>query len=347
MRSVRLLCGLTLLPVIAATPIPAKDSPSPPLNGDAVAVTNPPPLPFIEGSWTFVLLPDTQRYSQDFPETFCNQTRWIVENRAVRNIAFVLHEGDIVNRDDPRQWKNAQRAITILDGKVPYALAPGNHDYSNVTARVTLMNNYFPVKQLRKAKTFGGTFEPNRIESSYHLFAAGGRKWVAIALETFPRDEAVQWADKILKRYRKRLGIVVTHAYLYHDNTRYDYKTRPDQMWSPHGKGGPARETCNDGEELWQKLVAPNPNVAFVFCGHVLGDGAGRLTSIAEQGNRVHQILLNCQSWPGGGSGYLGLVEFLPDGKTIQFKTYSTTLDKYMTDDDHQFTLPTQWSITP
>ena len=73
----------------------------------------------------------------------------------------------------------------------------------------------------------------------------------------------------------------------------------------------------------------------------------GSGVSKGAHGNLVHQILLNCQSYPGGGSGYLGLVEFLPDGKTIQFKTYSTTLDKYLTDDDHQFTLPTPWSSEP
>jgi hypothetical protein len=50
-------------------------------------------------------------------------------------------------------------------------------------------------------------------------------------------------------------------------------------------------------------------------------------------------MLINCQMMDKGGSGYLGLVEFLPDGKTLQFKTYSPYLDKYLTDDEHQFTL--------
>ena len=329
MRFAKDLGVVACFAVIAALPARADD---------------PPPLPFVQGSWTLVLLPDTQRYSRDYPETFCDQTQWIVDNKKRRKIAFVLHEGDIVNQATPSQWENAQKAISILDGRVPYALASGNHDYTGIAKRVTFMSDYFPVKKFRKRKTFGGTFEKNRIENSYHLFSAGGRDWVVIALETFPRDAAVGWADKILKKYPKRLGIVVTHAYLYHDNTRYDYKTRLDQKWSPHGEGGNHRDGHNDGEELWQKLIAPNANVAFVFCGHVLGDGAGRLTSTGTNGNTVHQILLNCQSWPDGGSGYLGLVEFLPGGKTIQFKTYSTTLNKYLTDDDHQYTLPTPWS---
>jgi hypothetical protein len=297
----------------------------------------PAPLPFVKGSWTLVLLPDTQRYSQSYPENFRNQTQWIVDNKESRNIAFVLHEGDICNANDPAQWKNAQEAISILDGRVPYALVPGNHDYSGLLERNTLMSEYFPVDKLSKDPTFGGVYERGRIENSYHLFSAGGRDWVVVALETFPRDGAVMWADKVLKKYANRSGIIVTHAYLYNDNTRYDYKTRTDQKWSPHG--GSKRGGGNDGEEIWQKIVSPNANMAFVFNGHVLGDGAGRLTSIGAKGQMVHQILLNCQSYPNGGSGYLGLVEFLPDGKTVQFKTYSTTMNKYMTDDDHQFTL--------
>jgi hypothetical protein len=328
MQFVRLLQALSLLCLIAGMPVRAE---------------GPPPLPFVEGSWTILLLPDTQRYSQDYPETFRNQTRWIVDNKEPRQIAFVLHEGDIVNRPTTRQWENAREAMSILDSHVPYVLAAGNHDYTGVMERLTLMSEYFPVKKFRRRPTYGGTFERNRIENSYHLFTAGGLDWVVIALETAPRDAAVRWADRVLKRYPKRKGIIVTHAYLYNDNTRYDYRTRPDQLWSPHPRGV-HREGINDGQELWEKLVAPNPNMVFVFCGHVLGDGAGRLTSRGTKGNLVHQILLNCQSYPGGGLGYLGLLEFLPDGKTIQFKTYSPTLDKYLTDDDHQFTLPTPWS---
>lgn len=323
MRFAKLLSIAAVLVVVLLIPAWAED---------------PAPLPFVPGSWTLVLLPDTQRYSQDFPETFCNQTQWIVDNKTTRNIGFVLHEGDICNANKPEQWKNARKAISILDGKVSYCLAPGNHDYSGVINRDTLMSEYFPVDKLSLSLTFGGVYERGRIENSYHLFSAGGRDWVAIALETFPRNGVLAWADKVLKKYPQRSGIIVTHAYLYNDNTRYDHTTRTDQRWSPHG-GGKATMECNDGEEIWQKLVAPNPNMAFVFNGHVLNDGAGRLTSTGAHGQMVHQILLNCQSYPEGGSGYLGLVEFLPDGKSLQFKTYSTTSGKYMTDDDHQFTL--------
>ncbi len=36
---------------------------------------------------------------------------------------------DITNRNTEEQWKNAARAMKELDGKVPYCLTTGNHDY--------------------------------------------------------------------------------------------------------------------------------------------------------------------------------------------------------------------------
>jgi len=79
----------------------------------------------------------------------------------------------------------------------------------------------------------------------------------------------------------------------------------------------------------------------FLFCGHV--HAAARLESKGDAGNVVHQVLADYQGEPNGGDGYLRLVEFLPDGKTVQFKTYSTTRNSYKTGPKHQFAL----SIAP
>jgi hypothetical protein len=290
-----------------------------------------------------VLLPDTQVYAMQHPDIFAAQTRWIAQNHEKRNIAFVLHEGDITNNNNPPQWGNARWAMSLLDGVVPYALAPGNHDYATdggEPARQSMLNIFFSVALFEHLPTFGGVFEKGKLDSSYHLFSAGGRDWLVLALEWGPRDQVVKWANQVLDKYPRRTAMLVTHAYLYNDDTRYDHVNRPDQNWSPYGHptaklpGG-----VNDGEDLWQKLVSPHRNMAFVFCGHVLGDGAGRLTSKGVHGNLVHQILANYQFRAQGGEGYLRLVEFLPDGKTVQVKTYSPYLDQYLTDDQQQFVL--------
>jgi len=128
---------------------------------------------------------------------------------------------------------------------------------------------------------------------------------------------------------------------MYSDETRYDWsKYGPEQKWNPHAYGTAKQPGgVNDGQELWDKLVSRHPNFAFTFNGHVLNDGVARLTSQGVHGNAVHQMLVNYQTWPEGGQGYLRLVEFLPDGRTVQVRDYSPVLDKYQTEPQRQFVL--------
>jgi len=124
--------------------------------------------------FSFVVLPDTQYYSSSWPDIFAAQTRWIVEKREARQIAFVLHTGDVVDSDLPAQWDPASQALHLLDGEIPYAMTAGNHDYFNLADRMGLINTYFPPSHFTQYPWFGGTFEPGHLENSFSLFAAGG-----------------------------------------------------------------------------------------------------------------------------------------------------------------------------
>jgi hypothetical protein len=305
----------------------------------APTVPDPPPLlPREAGSWTLALLPDSQMYSESHPGIFEAQTRWIVREREARDIVYVLHAGDIVNQDRTDQWRAARRAMRVLEGEVPYAIVPGNHDYPGhrILARRTRMSKYFPVERAEAAPGFGGVFEEGRLENSYHLFSAGGRGWIVLALEVYPRDEVVAWAGALLERHAERSAILLTHIYLGQDDRRIDRRGR---FAPPLHPDHPFPEGVNDGEDLWRKLVAPHANVVFVFCGHVTGAGTGRLTSLGEHGQPVHQVLANYQMRPSGGEGYLRLLEFLPDGETVHMRTYSPWLDAYLTWPEHQYRL--------
>jgi hypothetical protein len=79
-----------------------------------------------------------------------------------------------------------------------------------------------------------------------------------------------------------------------------------------------------------------------VFNGHVLNDGLGRLFSTNNYGGVVHQMLVNYQMKALGGEAFLRLVEFLPDGKTVQIKAYSPYYGTYKTDIQNQFILTLQ-----
>jgi hypothetical protein len=303
--------------------------------------------PFVPGSWTLAVLPDTQVYSESYPELFKDQTRWIVANKDRYNIKYVLHLGDIVNV--PRatnQWVNAKAAISILDGQVPYALATGNHDHGATVGsdRTTLFNDFFPTTNYLSWPTLGGLMESNKLENSYHLFSAGGVDWIIFALEWGPRNSPVAWASQVLASHPNRKAILITHAFMYFDDTRYDWVVKgAAQQWSPYSYGTAADpDGTNDGEDLWQKLVNVHPNFVMVFNGHVLDDGLGRLSSTNNFGGVVHQMLVNYQMKTLGGEAFLRLVEFHPDGKTVQVKAYSPYYGTYKTDPQNQFQLTLQ-----
>ena len=105
-----------------------------------------------------VVLPDTQNYVKWASNVgiLTQMNEWIRDNRDAFNIQVVLHEGDIVNNnntDTPtsgdqtgtQQWQNAQAAMSVLNGEVPYIMATGNHDYGTTNAqdRSTRFNDFF------------------------------------------------------------------------------------------------------------------------------------------------------------------------------------------------------------
>ncbi|MCE9607654.1 MAG: metallophosphoesterase [Planctomycetia bacterium] len=321
----------TAKPETAAKPVAPKVDPY----LDAVFVEGAPPQPAAD-SFTVVVLPDTQHYSEKFPEQYYAQTEWIAANAKERRIAAVFHLGDITNKSTPTEWKVAQQAMRKLDGIVPYFLTLGNHDYSEMGAcadRTTLYNEYFPASLFRATKNFGGSYdrEPERMENSYQLFSAGGRDFLVLSLEFGPRNDVVRWANEVAAANKDKSIVLLTHAYMYYDETRYDWaKCGKDQKWNPHDYkvAAATADDVNDGEQLWQKLVSKHENFVLTLNGHVLNDGLARIVSKTPGGREVPQVLVNFQMKPHGGDGWLRLLEFKADGKTVDVRDYSPTLNR-------------------
>ena len=289
-----------------------------------------------------VLLPDTQKYLQNNnnPDIFTKQTQWIANNHLDQNIKFVMHEGDIVHNNNHAEWQLADTSMSLLDGVVPYSLLPGNHDMGpNGSAQVrdtTLYNQYFPVARYQNTPTFGGVYpgEPDKYDNNYHIFSAGGTDWLVLSLEFGPRDPVIDWANDVVINHPNHRVIVVTHSYMYHDDSRHSSQwTSPNSYGVASGPGG-----VNDGEEMWNEFVKLHSNISFVFNGHVLGDGLGRMESVGDFGNSVYQIVTNYQSYNNGGDGYLRILEIDPSGNTFTAKSYSPHLNQYKTDNQNQYT---------
>ena len=163
-------------------------------------------------SFTIIVLPDTQFYSESYPEVFDNQTQWIVNNIESMNIVFVTHLGDVVdNWDVMEQWENANRSMSKLDGNVPWGILPGNHD--GVGSDQTNFEKYFRLDRFSNESWYGGAYQ-NNSKNSYQLFSAGGDDYLIFHLQYKPSIETLLWASAVVDSYPTRRVIISTHYYL-------------------------------------------------------------------------------------------------------------------------------------
>ena len=195
---------------------------------------------------------------------------------------------------------------------------------------LTHFYDYFPRERFEKLAWFGGTWQDG-IENAWWEFERDGISYLVLCLEFGPRDEAIEWANRILADHPHHRIIFSTHCYMYSDDTRVG----TGDSWNPRDYEG----ADNDGDELWEKLVSRHDNIFLVLSGHILNDGKGRLTSIAKSGTPVHQVLANYQMLPNGGEGWLRIITVDPINNRMDFKTYSPWLDRFATDSENEFTI--------
>jgi len=75
----------------------------------AYGAEEPKGAPDAKAPFTFVVLPDTQNYSSNFPDIFIKQTEWIRDNKDKLNIVAVFHLGDVTNGNSAPEWKTQIR----------------------------------------------------------------------------------------------------------------------------------------------------------------------------------------------------------------------------------------------
>lgn len=291
-----------------------------------------------------VLLPDTQTYAEKYPEILQAQADWIVKNK--KDISLVLHQGDLTQNNNDKEWEVVHKEISKLNHVVPYALSLGNHDMGSAagkfadTRNTQLFNRYFPYSVMSTLPAFGGVREAGKMDNAYYVLKTGKVKWLVLTLDFGPRDEALEWAGKIVEQHPHHLVILNTHAYMYFDSTRMDGK----DFWQPQAYGigkDTINETVNNGEQIWQKLVKKYPNIRFVFSGHVLNSGVGTLISINDEGYMVYQMLANYQEGVKGsikgGNGWLRIIDMDFKKNLLKVSTYSPYINETRSEPAHHF----------
>ena len=296
-----------------------------------------------EASEFIVIIPDIQFY------TVYKENHYLLDKLISRiieihdagfKIKAVLQVGDITDRNTKDEWESVKTVFSKLDNKIDYILCTGNHDYGDngtCNNRNTLFNDYF---QYNENKSFITGYQQNNYENSWFQFSIQGQPFQLFSLEFGPRDEVVTWADSMANLNKEKYGILLTHAYLATDNKRFDYANlKLNQTLSPYAwtLNNPEFEVgkVNDGQQLWSKFLVNN-NFQFVFCGH-LKSATNYLISINQSEQEVLQMVFAEHNMPQAIEGWVQILEFYADKKTVGVKTYSTLLNTWKTDSVHQY----------
>ena len=303
----------------------------------AMVPGTPPP---VEGAFSIAVLPDTQYYAQLHPDIFHKQTQWVADNAARQNIKFVLQLGDVTQTAADVEWEVARDSFKILENKVPWASAPGNHDYGGNLQIIThrsAFSVWFPPAIFQAMPTFGGVYDKQRekADNQWHHFDAGGHKWLIMGLEFSPRADVLRWAGEVAAAHPDHSVIVFTHAYL-DPRTNQHIKLSAAYGKKKDGQAAPLEKPdVSQGEDIWQKVAFKNPNVVMVICGHA--GYANHTTSNDETGHAVQELVVDYQGDVNGGNGWMRLLQFLPDGKTVRTRDFSPWIDQTCTMPDRTF----------
>lgn len=234
------------------------------------------------------------------------------------------------------------------------ALCTGNHDYGYTKSenRLSRFPDYFPMtrnecwrhKIVSVCNNAHGI--PTLENAAYEFHTDTWGDLLVVSLEFAPRDEAIEWARKLVAepRYANTRVILLTHSFIAWKGNRK--KTEPYELTD-----------ANYQQAIWDKLVYPSSNIRLVICGHECHpttdyfETVGFRTDKNAAGKSVAQMMFNAQTadgqWHGnGGDCWLRILEFLPDGRTVSVRTFSpmfalspVTCDKaWRTADYDQFT---------
>ena len=304
-------------------------------------------------SFTFIVFGDPQGYTKyDINQPIYELcTAWIADNVEQLNIQGVLFTGDLVeqnenivrnrnmlNQTSKQMWEWSSHCLERLDGHVPYIIAGGKHEYGYVRGDepFTHYPEYYTFERNPLTAEHLVAALPNRMgqvsleNAAWEFHTKHWGSLLVIGTEWAPRDEVLAWAKKLCDsdKYKNHTVIFLTHSLLRETTAEYTdnegYKIQPR----------------NFGRGIWEKLLYPCSNIRLAVCGHT-GHPASKAGSDEDfrnntayrqdknaAGKTVHQMMFNIQclggGWEGnGGDGWLRLLEFMPDGKTIKASTYS------------------------
>lgn len=241
----------------------------------------------------------------------------------------------------------------VLEGRLPFSVVPGNHDYDALwtdpahpptrdpeTGEVThgvrhvgglrgylsafsAQSEFFEGQDWYVGAHDGGA-------DSAQVFAAGQCRFLHIGLQYHAPDSALQWAADIIARHPGLPTIVTTHDYLHRSGERNDRSNPLNSVLDPRD---------NSPQMIWETFLSRHDQIFLVLSGHVSGQAYS--VDRNRYGNEVHQMMADYQSRgqsvkdAGGegpvGDGWMRLLDFDLDAARpgVRVRTYSTHYGKH------------------
>ncbi len=303
-----------------------------------------------ESSYSFAVVPDTQKFNDDRPlegesgtndyninEAYAKLYDDILAKKDDKNIQMVISLGDITENSFESEYNNAKAQFDRLDAaNLPYTVLQGNHDY------LSQFKNNIPYEQYKS--TAAGSF--NGIANTYHKFTVGNVKYLVLALQYGATDDVLDWAAKVVSANPDYNVIVTTHGYLKANGQRLN----ENDGHSPGSAGSPDEETgkypssgLNHSSDIWTKFISKHENIVMVLSGHIEYDGVRITESYGDNGNKVLEMLIDGQGLDERARnenlqddetladvayGLVAYFNFSEDGSKLNIEYYSTNLEK-------------------
>lgn len=256
--------------------------------------------------FTLAVVPDTQ-YLFDLDRgdaaPLTATFEYLVERRGVDNIVFTAHLGDVVENAQAGEFAQADPVFAVLDrARMPYSVLAGNHDIDASKDDQRGDSPYLRVfgpQRFRRMSTYGGSTPDGY--NSYHVFRAGGRQWLLLAMDWRPSDAGFAWAREVIAQHPRLPVILTTHDLVYADDSE--------------GAG----QFSEHGDRVWKQLVEGNDQIFLTLNGHFWP--SGRTVRKNAAGHDVHLHLTNYQDRYYGGGGMVRLYHFDLARDTIDVET--------------------------
>jgi len=271
---------------------------------------------------------DTQYLSESYPEVYAQLVSWIADNRDDRKIAFATHTGDLIqNWVDPDQstdraiveFERASAVQSILDDAgVPNSVLPGNHDNKRGVTN-ELFNEYFPPERYESQEWYGGSIAPGDNSANFSTFENGGAKFLMLSLPYAYGEREIAWAEEVVTQHPEHNVIVSTHEHVMPKTLEESAHRSANSRW------------LSRGQELWDRVIAPNRNVVAVLSGHF--HGLGQLVTENAggiEGHTVVELLADYQEFRTHtgerATGFYRMLQFDLDAGAIAVDTRSVRL---------------------